>query len=377
MTSAQDRYVFIVEWYDTAASLIRNYNLTFYPKENSIEMYDLKNKRTFLKKTPKDDITLKDLYLGSIITVYSRQLKIVDYADIYTRGKFEVTKEKTFAMIKPDAQKHMGKIINALENDGFRISNIKMTRMTMQDAQAFYSEHMGKPFFETLTNFMSSGLIVGMEQVAEGAIKKWRSQIGPTNSNVAREQAPNSIRAMFGTDGTMNACHGSDAIASAKRELDFFFGPTTSLRTTATFDNCTCAVVKPHVIMEKNQGKALQLISDNEFEISALEMFNLDKPTAEEFMCVYKGVLPEYSSLVEHLTIGPCVALEVKNADAVNKFRELCGPHDPELARTLRPKTVRALLGQDRVKNAVHCTDLVEDGILDCEYFFNVLQSSR
>lgn len=377
MTSSEDRYVFIVEWYDTAASLIRNYNLTFYPKENAIDMYDLKNKRTFLKKTPKEDITQKDLYLGSIITVYSRQLKIVDYADIHTRGKFEAIKEKTFAMIKPDAKMHMGKIIAATENDGFRISNIKITRMTKQDAQEFYAEHYGKPFYETLTNFMSSGQIVGMEQVAEGAIKKWRSQIGPTNSNTAREQAPNSIRAKFGTDGTMNACHGSDAVASAKRELDFFFGPRTNLRTTATFDNCTCAILKPHLIMEKQQGQAIDMITNGGFEISALEMFNQDKPTAEEFMCVYKGVLPEYSSLVEHQTIGPCVALEVRNQDAVTKFRELCGPHDPELARTLRPNTVRALLGKDRVKNAVHCTDLVEDGCLDCEYFFNVLQCSK
>jgi len=70
-------------------------------------------------------------------------------------------------------------------------------------------------------------------------------------------------------------------------------------------------------------------------------------------MVVYKGVLPEYSALVEHLTIGPCIALEVRQDDVVTKFRELCGPHDPELAKTLRPKTIRACFGTDRVKNGI------------------------
>lgn len=373
--SSEDRYVFIVEWYDCAASLIRTYNLTFYPKENAIEMYDLKNKRVFQKKTEKPDLSLTDLYLGSIINVFSRQLKIVDYADVFTRGAFEIAKEKTFAMIKPDAYGSIGKIITAIEHKGFRISNIRMTKMTLQHAQHFYGEHIGKPFYEELTNFICSDFIVGMELVAGNCIKGWRDLIGPTNCQIARVEAPNSLRALYGQEGVRNACHGSDSTASAKRELDFFFGENSPLRTTALFgDCCTCGVIKPHILAERNIGKILDLILEANFEVSALELFNQDKPTAEEFMCVYKGVLPEYSSLVEHLTVGPCIALEIRQENAVNKFRELCGPHDPELAKTLRPKTVRAQLGLDRVKNAIHCTDLPEDGLLDCEYFFNILQ---
>ena len=103
-------------------------------------------------------------------------------------------------------------------------------------------------------------------------------------------------------------------------------------------------------------------------------MFYLDRPTSEEFLEVYKGVLPEYPSLSEHLTTGPCIAIEVRQENAVNAFRELCGPHDPELAKTLRPRTIRAQFGIDRVRNAIHCTDLPEDGVLECEYFFTILQ---
>lgn len=102
-------------------------------------------------------------------------------------------------------------------------------------------------------------------------------------------------------------------------------------------------------------------------------MFYLDKPTANEFLDVYKNVLPEQSALSDHLTTGPCIVLEVRQEDSVNQFRELCGPHDPEIARNLRPQTLRAKFGKDRVKNAVHCTDLIEDGILECDYFFTIL----
>ena len=80
---------------------------------------------------------------------------------------------------------------------------------------------------------------------------------------------------------------------------------------------------------------------------------------------MYKNVVQEYNSLVEELTNGPCVALEVRQENVVPKLRELCGPHDPEMASNVRPKSLRAVYGKDKGKNAVHCTDLPEDGILE------------
>ena len=78
--------------------------------------------------------------------------------------------------------------------------------------------------------------------------------------------------------------------------------------------------------------------------------------------------------MVEEMTNGPCIALEVRQNNPVAALRELCGPLDPEMARNVRPKTIRAYYGKDKAKNAVHCTDLIEDGVLESEYFFNVLQ---
>lgn len=115
MSNNDDRFVFVVEWYDSAASLVRTYNLTYYAKDKTIEMFDLKTRKMFLKKTEYPTIQLKDIFIGAILNVYSRQLKVIDYADDFTRTKFESQKGKTFAMIKPDCYINAGKIINLIE----------------------------------------------------------------------------------------------------------------------------------------------------------------------------------------------------------------------------------------------------------------------
>jgi len=190
------------------------------------------------------------------------------------RSNLRKLSKKTFAMIKPDAYPYIGKILQRIEEDQFRISNIRMTKMTLRDSQEFYAEHKGKPFYEELTNHISSDFIVGIELVGNDSIKKWRSLIGPTNCQIARVESPNSLRALYGQEGVKNACHGSDAVTSAKRELDFFFGENSSLRTTAMFSNCTCGVIKPHIVNEGRIGQIVSSVMQGGFEISALEMFN-------------------------------------------------------------------------------------------------------
>jgi len=95
--------------------------------------------------------------------------------------------------------------------------------LTQERVSEFYAEHEGKPFFEKLTQFMSSGPVVALALSRQGAIAGWRELMGPTNSHTARDTAPSSLRARFGTDQTMNACHGSDSKESAARELRFYF----------------------------------------------------------------------------------------------------------------------------------------------------------
>ena len=113
------------------------------------------------------------------------------------------------------------------------------------------------------------------------------------------------------------------------------------MQTTAVLNNCSLVLIKPHIVKEGLAGQVIDLILEAGFEISAMELFNLSRPVVEEFYDVYKGVLPEYLPLIEHLSSGPVIALEVRQQHVVEALRELCGPHDPEIAKHLRPNTIR------------------------------------
>jgi len=87
-----------------------------------------------------------------------------------------------------------------------------MSKFTKDSSNVFYGEHIGKDFFPNLQGFITSDVCVGMELVKVNGIKGWRDFIGPTNTQKAKEEKPDSIRAIFGTDGTKNAVHGSDSV---------------------------------------------------------------------------------------------------------------------------------------------------------------------
>lgn len=130
--------------------------------------------------------------------------------------------EKTLAIIKPDAVKKnaIGKIIQRIEEEGFSINNIKMLHPSQEEAKGFYIIHKDKPFYESLTDFMSSGKIIVMVLEREDAIKTWRNVMGATDPAMAE---PGTLRRQFGFSVERNATHGSDAADTAKWEIDYFF----------------------------------------------------------------------------------------------------------------------------------------------------------
>ena len=144
----------------------------------------MRNHRSFLKRSEYPGVKIKDLFIGGTITIYSRQLKIMEYGDLFTKTHFENVRERTFTIIKPDVYTQTGKIWTEIRKKGFFVTRAKMGRLSLKKAQEFYSEHMEKPFFEPLTHFMSSDVCTGLELVSENAIQKWQQFIGPTNPQV-------------------------------------------------------------------------------------------------------------------------------------------------------------------------------------------------
>jgi len=111
-TLGEQKYTFEVDWYDQQADITRPYRTLYYPVTKSVEMYDVKNNRIFLKKQQIPAIQLDDFFIGAQVPVLSRVLKVTDYGDVHTRRYFENQRQRTFAMIKPDCYSQMGKIID-------------------------------------------------------------------------------------------------------------------------------------------------------------------------------------------------------------------------------------------------------------------------
>ncbi len=131
--------------------------------------------------------------------------------------------EKTYTMIKPDGVRngHIGEIVNRFERAGLTIEQMRLEMVTPEQAKANYAEHEGKPFYEGLIAYVTSGPVVKMVVSGEGAVAKVRSLMGSTNP---AEAAPGTIRGDFGLTMDENVIHGSDSTTSAEREIGVFFG---------------------------------------------------------------------------------------------------------------------------------------------------------
>jgi nucleoside-diphosphate kinase len=130
--------------------------------------------------------------------------------------------ERTLSIIKPDGVGRglIGEVIKRLESSNIKIIAMKMLKMTKKQAQGFYAVHKERPFFDSLTDFMSSGTVVVMVLEADNVISKYRDLMGATNYEEAEE---GTIRRDFATDIEKNVVHGSDSQKSASFEISYFF----------------------------------------------------------------------------------------------------------------------------------------------------------
>jgi nucleoside-diphosphate kinase len=130
--------------------------------------------------------------------------------------------ERTFAMVKPDGVKRglVGDIVSRFEAKGFKLVGMKLMQVSRETAEKHYGEHEGKPFYEGLVGFITSGPSVAMVVEGENAIAEWRKMMGATNPSDA---APGTVRGDYATSIDENVVHGSDAPDTARREIGIFF----------------------------------------------------------------------------------------------------------------------------------------------------------
>lgn len=130
--------------------------------------------------------------------------------------------ERTLSIVKPDGVERglIGEVVRRLEKEGLKIIAMKMIHMTKAQAEGFYAVHRQRPFFESLTTFMSSGPAVVMALEGEDAIRRYRTLMGATNY---KDAAEGTIRRDFATEIERNVVHGSDAPETAAFEIGYFF----------------------------------------------------------------------------------------------------------------------------------------------------------
>lgn len=134
-----------------------------------------------------------------------------------------MSQQKTYSMLKPDAVRngHIGEIVARIERAGLTIERMEMANVTPEQAAANYAEHKGKPFYDGLISYITSGPVVKMVVSGPNAVKIMRKLMGSTNP---LDAAPGTIRGDFGLTMDENVIHGSDSPESAEREISIFFG---------------------------------------------------------------------------------------------------------------------------------------------------------
>jgi nucleoside-diphosphate kinase len=322
-----DCYSFDAEWHDPQADLARPYTLfIFNPKgikgPLELQIWDPKSNRTFLKRAPLDSLRMEDLFVGSTLNIHSRQMKLVGYGDENTKRALEGNCDAVALLTSPSAFSQLPAVLSCIEGAGLVISRLRLVS--------------------------DGGPVVAIQVTGSSAEAAWE------------------IASVKLKPGLCNKVSMEQAMP--------YFEDLTRYPTTAVFHSCTLCLMRPHILKDGRSGEVLSAIMKAGFEVSAMKLVHLTKPEAAEFLDVYKGVLPHYPTILDSMVTTPSLALELrKDNDVVSAFRDLCGPHDVEIAKQLRPSTLRARFGVDNARNAVHCTDLPEDGELECRYIFELI----
>jgi len=371
----EEPLVFQAEWFDSTSGLHRLFNLSFYTSDESVELYDLKTKKLFLRRAPAGYLTKKDLYIGNTVVIYSRHLLIKEFANEYTKNQVEDAKQSMLLLLYPEAHSQIGYILDCLEHAGYTLCRVRSVGFTITTAREFLDRFFvkGQDITEDVHRLNNDAApSVAFEIVGSNILKHWKSTLRPSVQFEDQDQTDQQ------QDLNFRGIFGSQTLKDAEWELNFVFGTSTSA--------ISCCVIKPHALRQSLTGRIIQDIQTKGFNIFGIQSFVLTKKEVEDFYEIYKGIPnADYAGMVRQGSTGRCLVLALGQGSiqltencpsVVEAFRKTCGPADPEVCRILYPESLRAKYGGlTPEENAIHCSDLEEDGVLEVEYFFTLLQT--
>lgn len=331
-----DILAYNVQYFDERAQLVREYRLNSY-KDCTLELLDTKCNKMYLKRIYCPEVTRDRLYVGSVVNVFGRALQVLAPADLGTGLYAEAMTSSATGCVRVGSPADLPGVVGALQANFTSLRALKTLAL----------DELEPGLRDALTRGSRGGVAVYVDVYTHG-----------------------STSAAADLERVLSACAGVEAaLVGVDASLLGRNGATVELEAGAP---CTLCLVKPHVVEERKLGEVLTAIVESGFEVAGFQLVTLDAKMAHEFFAPYKGVMPRHEDIVAHCLEGAALAVQIRSD--VASFREFCGPADIKLAQALRPKSLRATFGKSVVKNAVHCTDLDEDGFLECNYYFNVLQ---
>uniref|UniRef100_A0A8D8YQZ5 Nucleoside diphosphate kinase 7 n=1 Tax=Cacopsylla melanoneura TaxID=428564 RepID=A0A8D8YQZ5_9HEMI len=192
MSTSRSQCSFLVEWFDTESSTTRTFVLNFWTNDQNVEMIDVKKNKIFLRKTSCDGVLLKDLFVGNSVKVFSRILKIVNYADAYTKNYLESTNYQcSVALFRPHANDKKSELLQDLINHGFEFINLVMIEFNEDIKKAMsQSESTARIPISSMLN----GPVVVFQVRSINAVQKLQDVIGPEDREEALSNYPHSVR---------------------------------------------------------------------------------------------------------------------------------------------------------------------------------------
>jgi nucleoside-diphosphate kinase len=321
---------FECDWYDPVTGLLNKLYIKFFTENKTIEI--LTDVKIFLSRIFCPGVVQSDFFIGNSVTIYNRLYNIRAYANVATENYMKAREERFVVVVAKSGMKNVSKVV------------------------------------DTATKY---GLVVGRIRTASSSSR----QDVPFESCIVE-----CIGGATSKKGFAEACNGiGPSVYSSVMPLADINILLAAQKSIAVPENCTLCLVKPHVMRSKRLGEILDAITGDGFELGAMMTFHMTLAMTEEFLDDYRGTLSigkNYCIHTEYLSSAPVLAIMITGSDQVlTNFREFTGPQDPSLAKTLRQKSLRAVFGADRTKNALHCTDLEGDGAMECKYFFDTLVS--
>ncbi|KAM6104180.1 thioredoxin domain-containing protein 3 [Theristicus caerulescens] len=267
--------------------------------------------------------------------------------------------EKTLALIRPSLLKERRhSILQRIKDDGFQIAMQKEIILSEEQTREFYKEHENQDYFPVLLEQMTSGPTLVLALTRENAVAHWRDLLGPKTVEEAKKENPNSLRAKYAVNNIpIGQLHGSSTPNDAQKELQFFFP-----------QEHTLALIKP-AAAKHYKGDIMQKVKDAGFTISKIKEEALTREMAAQFYKDHEGK-PFFEELVTCMTEGPSVIMILSKENAVEEWRQLIGPTDPEVAKETSPESIRAQFAQDILSNAVHGSSNREHALKSIECVF-------